>query len=65
MRNMKFVLKKHFHERKTFQNIPKIVSIKAFTTYGEYETYTFLKNTHHEQATRNSLVPSWSKNTRT
>ena len=36
---------------KTFQNVHNIVSIKTYLTYGEHATYTYMQDSHHEEAT--------------
>lgn len=33
-----------------------IVSIKTYITYGKHATHTFIQESHHEQAIKNSFV---------
>ena len=33
-----------------------IVSFKAYLAYGKHATHTFMKDSHYEQAIRNSLI---------
>ena len=55
-------MRKHEIEQNSFfmkfrtLNKFKIVSIKTCITYGEHETYTYMQDSYHEQATRNTLV---------
>ena len=55
MRKNEFEQNSLFMKFRTFKKM-KIVLIKICITYGEHETYTYMQDSYHEQATRNTLV---------